>query len=96
NVILLEKVGTLGGYTRQANTLMACESPVQKRLNIAVTRDEVFRKFMNWNHWYRVDPRVVRAFIDKSGDTIRWLEEKGVEFELMPTTNYPLYICQRI
>ena len=82
SVILLEKVNILGGYTRLANGLMACESPVQKRLNITVTRDEIFRIFMDWNHWYRVNPRVVRAFVDKSGDTIRWLEEKGVEFEL--------------
>jgi fumarate reductase flavoprotein subunit len=90
SVILLEKVGTAGGYTRQANILMACESPVQKRLNINLTTDEVFRKYMAWNHWHRVDPRVVRAYINKSGDTIRWLEEKGVEFELLPNDcGYP-------
>jgi fumarate reductase flavoprotein subunit len=82
-VILLEKEGTPGGYTRQANGLMACESPVQKRQNITITRDEVFRRFMNWAHCRRVNPRVVRAFINKTGDTIQWLEKKGVEFELM-------------
>jgi fumarate reductase flavoprotein subunit len=88
-VILLEKADILGGYTRQANALMACESPVQKRLNITLTGDEVFRRFVDWNHWYRIEPRVVRAFINKSGDTIRWLEEKGVEFELV-TNDYGL------
>ena len=85
SVILLEKVNILGGYTRQANGFMACESPVQKRQNITVTKDEVFRKFMDWAHCRRVEPRVVRAFINKTGDTIQWLEEKGVEFELMTT-----------
>ncbi len=91
SVILLEKEGTLGGYTRQANGLMACESPVQKRQNITITKDEVFRRFMNWTHCRRVDPRVVRAFINKTGDTIRWLEEKGVEFELMtPPVGLPV------
>jgi len=83
NIVLLEKENVLGGYTRQANGLMACESPVQKRRNINVTRDEVFLKFVNWSHWHRIDPRVIRAYIDKTGDTIRWLEEKGVEFEVM-------------
>jgi fumarate reductase flavoprotein subunit len=87
SVILLEKENVLGGYTRQANALMACESPVQKRLNVTITREEVFQKFMNWNHWHRVDARVVSAFINKSGDTIRWLEAKGVEFDLM-TNDY--------
>jgi fumarate reductase flavoprotein subunit len=38
---------------------------------------------MGYAHW-KTDPRIVRAFIDKSGDTIRWLEEKGIEFEYMP------------
>ena len=84
NIILLEKENVLGGYTRQANGLMACESPAQQRKGITVTCDEVFRKFMNWNHWYRVNPRIIRAYLNKTGDTIRWLEEKGVAFEVMP------------
>ena len=79
-VILLEKVSILGGYTRQANGFTACESPVQKRENITVTTDEYFRKLMNWSHWSRVEPRIVRAYVNKTGDTIRWLEEKGVKF----------------
>lgn len=82
-VILLEKENILGGYTRQANAFMACESPVQKRLKIDITRQELFRRYMNWTHWHRVEPRVVSAFINNSGETVRWLEEKGVEFEVM-------------
>ena len=84
SVVLLEKENILGGYTRQANGLMACESPAQKRMNITVTADEVFRRFMNWNHWYRVDPRIIRAYVNKTGDTIRWLEEKGGRSEPTP------------
>ena len=38
---------------------------------------------MGYAHW-KIDPRILRAFIDKTGDTIRWLEEKGIEFEDMP------------
>jgi fumarate reductase flavoprotein subunit len=82
DVLLLEKVGVLGGYTRQANGMMACESPVQKRMNVVVSRDTCFKTFMNWSHWYRINPRIVRAFVNKTGDTIRWLEEKGVKFEI--------------
>ena len=39
---------------------------------------------MEWCHWSKINPRIVRAYIDKSGDTIRWLEEKGIIFELLP------------
>jgi fumarate reductase flavoprotein subunit len=48
-----------------------------------VPRDFAFKLAMGYAHW-KTDPRIVRAFIDKSGDTIRWLEEKGIEFEYMP------------
>jgi fumarate reductase flavoprotein subunit len=35
-----------------------------------------------------VDPRVLRAFINKSGDTIRWLQKQGMDIELSKTL-YP-------
>jgi fumarate reductase flavoprotein subunit len=35
---------------------------------------------MGYSHW-KIDPKIVRAFVDKSGDTIQWLEEKGLKFE---------------
>jgi fumarate reductase flavoprotein subunit len=36
---------------------------------------------MMYNHW-AVNARLVRAVINKSGDTIRWLEDQGVNFYL--------------
>lgn len=80
-VLLLEKQGVLGGNSRLANGFWACESPPMKRANIISDRDDYFRKAMKYAHCSRVNPRVLRAVIDKSGDTVRWLEEKGVEFE---------------
>lgn len=82
SVVVLEKQKVVGGNTRLAFGLWACESPVQERANIITNKDAYFRIAMKWAHWYRVNPRVVRAYIDKSGDTIRWLEEKGVEFDI--------------
>jgi fumarate reductase flavoprotein subunit len=37
---------------------------------------------MEWAHWTRINPRIVRAFIDKSGDTIGRLETMGLEFTM--------------
>jgi fumarate reductase flavoprotein subunit len=34
---------------------------------------------MDYTHW-RVDAALVRAYLDRSGDTIHWLESLGVEF----------------
>ncbi len=66
-----------------AHDIFAIESPVQKRAWFHTSKDEIFKVHMDWTHW-TVDPRIVRAFIDRSGDTIAWLEAMGMRFELLP------------
>ncbi|MCL6476968.1 MAG: FAD-dependent oxidoreductase [Peptococcaceae bacterium] len=83
NVIVLEKRASTGGNSALAYGLFAAESPVQKRQMIHASKDDLFRVAMKWSHW-RINPRIVRAFIEKSGDTIRWLEEKGIRFGVFP------------
>ena len=82
-VTVLEKAGSSGGSTAMAHDVFGVESPVQKRAWFDTSRDELFNAHMDWTHW-TVDPRIVRAFIDKAGDTIGWLEAMGVGFRLMP------------
>ncbi len=83
NVIVLEKAGSATGSTGMAHDIFGAESPVQKRLGIDAPKDELFRTAMEWAHWTKINPRIVRAFIDKSGDTIAWLEQKGLRFEMI-------------
>jgi fumarate reductase flavoprotein subunit len=78
-VVVLEKRHALGGNSVFAEGLFAAESPVQLRSNIDARKDKLFRQAMDFAHW-KLDPKIVRAFINKSGDTIRWLEEKGLRF----------------
>jgi fumarate reductase flavoprotein subunit len=82
SVIVLEKRG-LGGNSALAMGMFAAESPVQRRAMIDCRRDDCFKIAMSWAHW-RINPRIMRAFIDKSGNTIQWLEEKGLEFDCFP------------
>jgi fumarate reductase flavoprotein subunit len=82
-IVVLEKRGGLGGNTARATGLFACESPTQNREKIIADKDDLFKKAMNWAHWSRVDPRIIRAFLNKCGDTIRWLESKGIEFHVI-------------
>ncbi|MGD0781067.1 MAG: FAD-dependent oxidoreductase [Dehalococcoidales bacterium] len=77
--IVLEKRGVPGGNSATGGGPFASESPVQKRYGIDAPTDDFFKIAMSWSHW-KTNPRIVRAFIDKSGDTIRWLEEKGLKF----------------
>ncbi len=80
SVIVLEKRDTAGGNVMLANGIFAAESPVQKRKRIDASVNGLFKTAMGYSHW-KTNPRIVRAFMDKSGDTIRWLEERGLKFE---------------
>jgi fumarate reductase flavoprotein subunit len=59
--------------------LLGIESRLQLLKQIGLTREEAFRLFMDYTHW-RVDARLVSAFIRKSASTIDWLENLGVKF----------------
>jgi fumarate reductase flavoprotein subunit len=87
DITVIEKNPNLGGTSAIAGGIFACESPVQVRLGISSNRDQLFKKAMDWAHWSDIRPDVLRAFINRSGETIRWLEEKGLEFDLI--TFYP-------
>ena len=49
---------------------------------------------MDFTHW-RVNPKIVRAVIDKSADTVQWLEDKGVAIidvpRFIPNQVFPTY-----
>lgn len=49
-------------------------------MRLFLPTDDVFKIVMNYSH-LEIDPRIIRAFLDKSGDTIGWLEQKGVDFD---------------
>lgn len=83
SILVLEKAGSAAGSTAMAHDIFGAESPVQKRLGIDAPKDELFKTAMEWAHWTKINPRIVRAFIDKSGDTIGWLENMGLQFELI-------------
>lgn len=78
-VIVVENRKKPGGATMFAEGPFAANSPVQKRLNIRCTSEDLFKMHMAYNHW-TVNARLVRAILDISGDTIRWMEDMGVEF----------------
>ena len=87
SVTLFEKQPSLGGTSNFFNGIFAVESDMQKEQYIAYSRDQAFRNFMEYNHW-RVNATLVRALINKSADTVRWLKERGVEFPEV-TINMP-------
>lgn len=78
-VIIFEKSNTTGGAANMGMGPLGVGSPIQKEHMISLTAGEAFRKHMYYTH-YRVDARLVRDYYFKSGETIGWLMDMGVEF----------------
>ena len=78
-IVVLEKRNNLGGTSAMASGIFGADSPAQKRQAIIADKDELYKRVIDWS-LYNVNPRIIRAFINKSGDTIRWLEDKGLYF----------------
>lgn len=80
NVIVLEKRRSFGGNSALAGGIFAAESHLQRRMRIDVRRDACFKEAMSYSH-NRINPRIFRAFLNKSGDTIKWLEDMGLKID---------------
>lgn len=86
-VIVFEKGATTGGTGNMGMGPLGIESRHTRAKQFRPTRDEAFEIFMDYTHW-RVDAKLVRAYLNKSADTIQWLEDMGVEFE-EPASYFP-------
>ncbi|MHB2041012.1 FAD-dependent oxidoreductase [Aerococcus mictus] len=85
-VAILEKQAQFGGSANFAEGIFAAESRLQKNDYIDITKDQAFNFIMEYSHW-RANPRIARAFVEKSADTINWLLGHGITFEKVTTNN---------
>ena len=83
SITVLEKRRSVGGNSVRALGIFAAESPVQRQLRIDTSKDLCFQLAMDYSH-NKINPRIFRAFVNKSGDTVRWLEEQGLRFFDVP------------
>ena len=86
-VIVFEKQRSLGGTSNFFEGTFAVESAMQRERYITYSRDEAFKRMMEYSHW-RANARLVRVFVDESASTIAWLQEAGVQFTDV-ATNMP-------
>ena len=86
-VVMLEKQAKTGGTGQFSEGIFAVESSLQREMNYTLTKDQAFKLIMDYSHW-RANPKLVRAFVEKSADSVEWLKNNGVEFEKL-TSNYP-------
>lgn len=83
-VLLAEKRKVMGGnsnFPRGGGFAVGSKYHREKGLNF--TTDDVFESIMTYTHW-RGNAPLVRAFLEKSAETLEWLEAQGVAFAPIP------------
>ncbi len=85
-VAILEKRHAVGGNTAMAHGFFAADSPVQKRMMADAPKDVLFKLAMDYHHW-TINPRLVRTYMNKSADTVSWLEAKGLKIVTVAVLN---------
>jgi len=86
-VIVFEKQRTLGGTSNFFSGMFAVETERQRLNYVTYSCDEAFKNIMEYSHW-RANPRLVRAIVNESAETVAWLMQYGVEFR-PETINMP-------
>jgi len=81
-VTLIEKTKRLGGTLGVCGGFFAVESPAQRRLGIHHTADECFLDLIQLLYW-NCDAKLVRNWMCDCGETVRWLETKGLYFDIV-------------
>lgn len=77
--IVFEKSNTTGGAANMGMGPLGIDTDVQKKQFDQITVKDALKMHMDYTHW-RVDADLVSTYFHKSADTIRWLEDMGVEF----------------
>ncbi|HHZ03059.1 MAG TPA: flavocytochrome c [Tissierellia bacterium] len=100
NVILVEKLGYLGGATMlSAGIVPAAETKQQKEANIVDNQDLFARDIFRPNS-YSVRKDLVYTVTENAKNVIEWLEEQGVVFNLVTNnlyygqSNYRMHVAE--
>ena len=79
SVVMFEQEPEPGGMTNYAEGMFAVGSRLQKKAKVGLTVEEAFNVHMEETHWL-ANPRLVRTFMERTGETIDWLEAQGAQF----------------
>ena len=79
SVLVFEQEPEPGGMTNYAEGMFAVGSRLQKKHKVGLTVEEAFNIHMEETHWL-ANSRLVRTFMEKTADTVDWLEAQGAEF----------------
>ncbi len=94
-VLCLEKLNFLGGTSSGAEWMSGVNNSFQIAAGLECDPAEPFRDVMAYGSWGPIS-EVLWEFVNKSGDTIQWMQDCGVQFtegnyallDIMPELKY--------
>ena len=79
SVILLDKFPYPGGNARMAGGyFFAADAYTQAEAGTVFHKEDAYKEAMRYSHGQNINPRVLRAFIDRSADNLDLLRAKGI------------------
>ena len=80
DVLVLEKMPSVGGCMKMSAGMMAIDSPTQHRFGIHMDVDQAFYDLMQILNWH-CDAKLVRKWLKGSGENVAWLEDLGFKYD---------------
>lgn len=82
NILLVEQMPTIGGVSFLSEGMIAgYDTNISKKLGVEVSKEDMYDCVMG-NAKYRLDPELTSITVEKSGETVDWLDETiGVPFK---------------
>lgn len=81
SVILIDKMPVPGGNARMAGGyLFAADAYTHREAGTELHCEDVYREALAFHHCDGVNPRILRAFINRSADNLDWLLKKGIRY----------------
>ena len=78
-ILVLEKSPFVGGNSRMAGGHLVVTKTEEKPGTVG-TAEETFREVIRFHHYERVEPKLLRKFLDNTRGTVDWLEALGFPY----------------
>ena len=79
-VVIVEKSGRIGGSGAISSGILGIGSTMQKEQNLTYSTDTVFKEWMEGNHWMVPNAKLLRKYLNMTGETVDWLVDNGFVF----------------
>ncbi len=84
-VMIVEKLGTVGGNSKLASGFFAINSKWQQEEGLDLDVDVAVNRLLEFNNYLSNGP-LTRAIVEKAADTVEWLDNYGMKFYLQQET----------